>query len=68
MNSPLIRAQTLELVLRGYVQTRGAFFTRADVILCARNLQSACVPTSLYPADAPAGQQVLLYNQLPAGY
>jgi hypothetical protein len=66
VGSPLIRAQTLALVLRGYLQTGGAFFSAADVTLCATNLERAC--TGPYPQDAPTGQQVLAYNQLPAGY
>lgn len=66
MNSPLIRAQTLELVLRGYLQTRGAFFTRADVRLCAVNLEQAA-RGSRSPADAPPGVRPV-YNQLPEGY
>lgn len=64
--SVLIRTQVLELVLRGYLQTRGAFFTLADVELCTRNL--ARVTTGPYPEDAPATQQTLLFNQLPAGF
>lgn len=56
---PLIRAQVLALVLRGFLQTRGEFFKREDVLRVARQLEADCTPQSSRP---------LRYNELPEGY
>ena len=47
------------VVLRGFIQTRGEFFKREDVLRVARLLERDCTPQAARP---------LRYNELPDGF
>jgi len=57
---PLIRAQVLAMVLRGFLQTRGAFFTSYDVVRVAKLLEDDCL--------VPGVSRKPRYNEFPEGY